>query len=95
MKLTEQKEAISRLRTAWQFYFGDLNYLSEPSQRQFQVWLSLYGEDTTAEGFARGNCWLSKTKRRLSLDELVRYCSACARNFKQEADNVDTSTASK
>ena len=94
MNLTETKEAIARLQTAWKFYFGDLNYLVEPPQRQFQVWLTLYGEIPTQEGFARGNCWLQKTQRRLSLDDLVRYCSACAKNFKQEAANVDSKPAS-
>lgn len=96
MNLSEQIAATKRLQEVWNYLFSDL-YPGPLSNRQFSVWLTLYGEQPTIEGLNRANAWLSKTKRRLNQDDLVRYASACAKNFKnaREAGNVDTQAASK
>ena len=98
MNIAEMQEACKRLQASWRFFFGDLGFNAEPAPRQYQVWINLYGLTYTELGFQRANVFVSKQQkegRRVSLDDLVRYASACARNLKQEAANVDTNTASK
>jgi hypothetical protein len=87
MNLTEQVAASKRLQTIWQFLFTDLGFASEPSPRQYIAWIALYGEKATEEGLSRANIWVNKVtkERRITLDDLVRYASACARNLKEEA----------
>jgi hypothetical protein len=98
MNITEQQQAVQRLKATWQFLFNDLGFNAEPVPRQYLVWLNLYGEANIEKGFERANVWVSKQQtqgRRVNLDDLVRYASACARNFKEEAENVDTQSATQ
>jgi hypothetical protein len=87
MNLTEQVEAAKRLRALWDFLFADLKF-PPPTPRQFLVWLELYGEKSAEQGFSRANAWVNKVtrERRITLDALIRYASACARNYKDEAE---------
>lgn len=89
MNLTEQMAATKRLQEVWQFLFAD-QYPIAPAPRQFKVWLSMYGEKATEEGFNRANIWLNKASRHrsISFDDLIRYASACARNLKEESEKV-------
>ena len=89
MNLTEQVEAAKRLQTLWDFLFADLKF-PQPIPRQFLVWLELYGEKSAEQGFSRANAWVHKVtrERRITLDDLIRYASACARNLKEEADKA-------
>jgi hypothetical protein len=96
MNLTEQIAAAKRLQDIWQFFFADLNLPAQPDKRQYLTWLSLYGEKATEQGLQRANIWVNKNpNRRYCLDDVVRYASACARNFKEEAANVETRTAAE
>lgn len=96
MNITEQTAAVQRLQDVWTFLFADLNLAAQPDRRQYLVWLSLYGEKATEQGLERANTWVNKNPaRNYCLNDVVRYASACARNFKKEAENVDSQTASK
>jgi len=84
------KQQAEALKEYWLQFIGK----PVPADRQFHIWINLYGFDVTASSLeamvARIQQWLTGTKKPIDLERLVKYVYGIAKN---KAKTTATSNA--